>query len=223
MHHRAWLACAALSCAAHAVTITLWPAHQDRPITSQAGSKVAWQTRAIAGTAQHSPEEGVLRSAQATQAAPLAGSESHNQSADTHVDVESAADVIVETTSVIPDQTNQGSPGASEGEYIPRPLLSSPPAPTSAVLIKTPLISTEPQRLVGVLSLYINEHGTVDHITSTGDELPPAFEQAAKTAFQLITFTPGQLDGHAVKSRIKVEVVFDNTPLSPAPDEAPSH
>ena len=39
----------------------------------------------------------------------------------------------------------------------------------------------------------------------------------AKQAFMPLTFRPGILNGVPVKSRIRIEVVFDNTPLPEAP------
>jgi hypothetical protein len=36
--------------------------------------------------------------------------------------------------------------------------------------------------------------------------------RAARAAFMNARFTPGQVDGHPVKSRIRVEVVFDDGP-----------
>ena len=51
---------------------------------------------------------------------------------------------------------------------------------------------------------------------SSGAPMPPEFEEAAKQAFMPLTFRPGILNGIPVKSRIRIEVVFDNTPLPDA-------
>lgn len=221
MHKRAWMVCAALSCAAHAVTITLWPSQPKRQVQPPVGSTHAWQARAIAPTPPNRPEAVGMPRQHVALTPQTEANKSATPPLDTNVDRAPFEDNVVAPPPERQDQTNPVAWHTSHGEYIPRPLLSAPPAPTSTVLIKTPLISVEPQRVVGVLSLYINEYGAVDHVASTGDELPPAFEQAAIAAFQHITFTPGQLDGQAVKSRIKVEVVFDNTPLEPLPPGSP--
>ncbi|MDX9844121.1 MAG: hypothetical protein RBT42_10215 [Aquabacterium sp.] len=43
-------------------------------------------------------------------------------------------------------------------------------------------------------------------------------EQAALATFQKTPFTPGQVNGIIVKSRIKVEVIFENLPnAAPVP------
>lgn len=97
--------------------------------------------------------------------------------------------------------------------YIPRPQLSIAPAALTPIMIEAPLEQREPQRITGILSIYINESGRVDHINPSGLEEFPEFEKAALAAFQGVTYTPGQVQGQVVKSRIRIEVVFDNTPL----------
>lgn len=101
---------------------------------------------------------------------------------------------------------------ASPEAYIPRPELSRPPVATAPVMIPPPVGDSEVARRVAVLSLYIDEHGRVHHIVPNEPRLPPMFEAAAREAFQMAQFSPGELHGQAVKSRIRVEVVFDNTP-----------
>ena len=69
-------------------------------------------------------------------------------------------------------------------------------------------------RHVGVLSIFIDEHGQVQR--SEADDavgLPEALVQAAREAFMAAQFAPGEIDGRAVKSRVRVEVVFDDTPM----------
>lgn len=104
--------------------------------------------------------------------------------------------------------------GAEHDDYVPRPLLSIPPVAQMPVLIAVPLGETELVRRTGILSLFIDDEGLVQHITANAPFLPSAFEQAARDAFMAVRFTPGQIDGQAVKSRVRVEVVFDNTPLT---------
>jgi hypothetical protein len=98
--------------------------------------------------------------------------------------------------------------------YLPRPQLTIAPTLTSPVLLNAPEGDTEIARHVGVLALFIDQSGRVHHIQAEEPRLPPAFERIAREAFMAATFTPGQLDGQEVKSRIRIEVVFDNTPLT---------
>lgn len=103
------------------------------------------------------------------------------------------------------------------GGYLPRGLLSIAPAATAPVIIPTPGGSVELGRHVGVLALYIDEQGRVRRIEAEPPALPAAMEQAARETFMAAQFSPGLVDGHPVKSRIRVEVVFDDAPRSAAP------
>lgn len=102
--------------------------------------------------------------------------------------------------------------GAHDG-YVPRPMLSVAPVAITPVILSAPAGETTVARYVGVLSLYIDEQGQVQDAVADEATLPAAFEQAAREAFMAARFTPGQVDGRPVKSRQRVEVVFDNTPL----------
>lgn len=226
MARKVILICASMSLLAHAMAVTLWSS-SDHPVrVSQHSTVPSWHVRSVAAS---EPARG--RSDALIVQAPIgvvSDGDSQQPSLAPHPqDREPAEPTSPVHEAPIPDVVNTpASPvlAASEqgwSDYVPRPQLSVPPLAQAPVLIAPPAGDFEPQRVVGVLSLYINEYGAVDHVASNGDELPPAFEQAAIAAFQHITFTPGQLDGQAVKSRIKVEVVFDNTPLEPLPPGSP--
>lgn len=116
-----------------------------------------------------------------------------------------------------PDKGGAAGDPAGLTEYIPRPQLSLPPVPQRTAIIVPPSGNYPTDRIVGTLSLYIDETGKVHHILPSGAPMPPEFEEAAKQAFLPLTFRPGILNGVPVKSRIRIEVVFDNTPLPEAP------
>jgi protein TonB len=110
---------------------------------------------------------------------------------------------------------------ALEGGYLPRPLLSIAPEPAIPVVIPTPSSSSPGTgrligRYSGVLALYIDEQGQVRRIEAEPPALPESMELAARAAFLGARFSPGQVDGRAVKSRIRVEVVFDDEPAQAA-------
>jgi protein TonB len=105
--------------------------------------------------------------------------------------------------------------------FVPRPLLSMPPQAVAPVLVAAPERDVPVGRYAGILSLFIDEQGRVRHIVADEPLLPPALEQAAREAFMSAQFSPGQVDGVAVRSRQRVEVVFDNTPLPVAISSAP--
>lgn len=98
---------------------------------------------------------------------------------------------------------------AGEDDYVPRPLLSKPPAAQTPVIIAAPEGESAAGRHVGILSLFIDEDGHVQHVAANDPTLPPAYEQAAREAFMAAQFSPGQIGGRAVKSRVRVEVVFE--------------
>ena len=115
------------------------------------------------------------------------------------------------------------APPSSAGdndEYVPRPLLSVAPVAQAPVTLIAPPGDTRMARHVGILSLFIDEEGRVQHIAANEPVLPPAFEQAAREAFMAARFTPGEVDGLPVKSRVRVEVVFDSTPMLSALPQA---
>jgi len=98
--------------------------------------------------------------------------------------------------------------------YIPRNQLSTPPVPKTTIVLEPPLGELTNDRLVGILSLFIDEQGRVQRVDAEEPTLPPAFEQAAREAFMAAEFSSGKVDGLAVKSRMRVEVVFES--MSPS-------
>lgn len=102
------------------------------------------------------------------------------------------------------------------GEYLPRSMLSTPPLAKEAVIVRPPPGSADLGRRVGVLALYIDEAGRVRHVEAEPPLLPPTMEQAAREAFMAASFVPGQVDGHPVRSLVRIEVVFEAAPYVPA-------
>ncbi|CAN7641722.1 hypothetical protein LJR099_005113 [Variovorax paradoxus] len=97
--------------------------------------------------------------------------------------------------------------------YLPRSQLSTPPASKTTIVLEPPPGEMATGRLVGILSLFIDEQGRVQRVDAEEPTLPPTFEQVAREAFMAAEFSPGKVDGRAVRSRQRVEVVFDYTPL----------
>ena len=96
--------------------------------------------------------------------------------------------------------------------YVPRIQLSMPPVAKTPIVLEPPPGEMAAGHLVGILLLFIDEQGRVQRVDAEGSTLPSAFEQAAREAFMAAEFSPGEVDGRAVKSSQRVEVVFDNTP-----------
>jgi hypothetical protein len=103
-------------------------------------------------------------------------------------------------------------PGVADEDdvFLARSLLSVPPTPLAPVIIAYPEVAAMATRYSGELTLYIDESGTVVRVRAEYGALPPALEEAARNAFMSVRFSPGELAEHgAVKSRIRVEVVFE--------------
>lgn len=214
---RALLTCASLSIAAHALTVTLLPP-VDRPARAQhqpMGTPKAWQMRQVTLAAvQPTPSSTPAQEQPARE--DLADEPSPSGVATT---AETPPALSAEATVPLA-APSAGEPGG-DSQYIPRPQLSVPPVPQAPVIMTPPQGNYPPARITGILSLYIDETGKVHHIISSGMPMPPEFEEAARQAFLSLPFRPGILDGNPVKSRIRIEVVFDNTPLpEPAPPQS---
>ncbi|MFZ4551996.1 MAG: energy transducer TonB [Aquabacterium sp.] len=119
----------------------------------------------------------------------------------------------IETTSAPPPLVPP-THGEADTSFIPRPLLTVPPAPQSTIVMPPVVDPAFVGKHVGILALYIDETGRVHHIRALEPRLPPELEKTAMAAFQGMHYTPGQKNGTIVKSRIKVEVVFENAPVT---------
>ncbi len=99
-----------------------------------------------------------------------------------------------------------------DDDYYPRAMLTLAPSPFEAILIDYPAIENDQGHYSSELTLFIDETGRVLRVRVEGAALPRALEEAARNAFIDARFRAGEAEGLAVKSRIRVEVVFDNRP-----------
>ncbi|WP_366919264.1 energy transducer TonB [Variovorax ginsengisoli] len=99
-------------------------------------------------------------------------------------------------------------------EYLPRSQLTVAPVAQTPAILLPPLGQDDATRRTGVLSLFIDAEGRVRRVEAHEPLMPEPFEQAAREAFMGVRFSPGERDGQAVKSRIRVEVVFDGASLA---------
>lgn len=212
MTSRAVWICAGLSLIVHAMAATLWPPI-TRTVKLAATSPVAWRVNSTpyphrVGGLTATPPNATRSNQSEPNAAIAAPIDSEVLSEEEPIAASAPASGEFETSR---EQMWSG--------YIPRPQLSIAPSALTPIMIEAPLEQREPQRIAGILSIYINESGKVDHIKPSGLEEFPEFEKAALAAFRDMTYTPGQVQGQVVKSRIRIEVVFDNTPLPEASDQ----
>ncbi|SEB12151.1 energy transducer TonB [Variovorax sp. YR216] len=220
---RALPLCAAASLVVHLVLINLgMPSEKARPQLANVGSTGALQARLIQSPRIAPPAAETMAFARNSSASarpeghtaepPLQRSGERRGLARRSIPDNSAP------TEQAPISSHIAAPALptaeeEEREYVPRPQLSSVPVAQGPVIIGAPSDVSDLDRHTAVLSLFIDEDGQVRRIRAEEPRLPEAFEQAAREAFMAARFSPGQVDGKAVKSRVRVEVVFDNTPL----------
>lgn len=108
------------------------------------------------------------------------------------------------------DGGGRGGSGGSGEEYLPRSALSAAPQVLGAVMLEYPP-QAPPGRWQGELTLFIDETGQVRRVRVDSGEaqLPAPFQEAARQAFLGARFTPGEVSGRAVRSRIRIAVDFE--------------
>jgi periplasmic protein TonB len=113
---------------------------------------------------------------------------------------------------------------ATEAPYYPRAELDVGPLTVGPVLIAYPEDVDLEGPHIGRLSLFIDETGTVRkvEVLPTEPPLPQSMQDAARLAFLQAQFSPGQRQGAIVRSRIDIEVTFDDRPPDSLEAEARS-
>lgn len=96
-----------------------------------------------------------------------------------------------------------------EPEYVPSSRLSVQPAPLTEISVPYPDNQPGIDTRKVVLTLFIDETGVVDEIDLDDEGAPEEFGKEAAAAFKKARFSPGQMSGYPVKSRIRIEVTFD--------------
>lgn len=104
-------------------------------------------------------------------------------------------------------------PSEAADVYLAANVLSKRPVPHEDVVVTYPESSDERGVFKVVLTIFVNERGTVDRITVDDPALPALFTNAAMDAFSRVTFSPGLVADRAVKSRVRIEIIFDNESL----------
>jgi hypothetical protein len=102
------------------------------------------------------------------------------------------------------------SPGPDPSTYLPSSQVTQRATPLQEVEIPYPDTFHAPGRLTAKLMLFIDENGVVAKVGAAEPRLPRPFEEAAARAFEKARFNPAMLNGRPVKSRMLVQVVFDD-------------
>jgi periplasmic protein TonB len=208
------LVCAALATSLHAAVLTL-PVRGDAPPLAQRHAAPPLAVRLLAAPGEPSVRPPALSTgAIGSAAGPAtvrpepdlrpAARESTRQTGSASASVSPAVHGLALRMAGV----------LSDDDYFTRSALDVAPHPTQPVLIEYPP-ATLGGRHVSELSLFIDETGRVVKVRVDGPPLPAAMEDAARRAFMGASFSPGQVDGLPVRSRIRIEVAFEDGAPSP--------
>jgi len=95
-------------------------------------------------------------------------------------------------------------------DFLPRSALTAGPRPSQPVLIDFPEFVGAAARYAAEFEILVDDAGGVVHVVSVDPELPLILLQAVRDAFTPVRFSPGEVDGHPVRSRFRIEVTFDS-------------
>ena len=198
----------------HAAALTLMvsssPVQTGQPSTKTAGGSIV-HARLSPPPSAAPPAQPNIPSDEAPIPAAPTSTEAPPLPADT---LEPTAPVAEEQPLAKAEVESSATTVADAGDhYLPRPLLSTPPRSSTPVIVPFPPEITAPGRYTTILALFIDENGVVRRVRIDGPSLPKPLEDAARDSFLQAHFRPGEVQGQQVKSLIRVEVVFDNTPI----------
>ncbi|HEY8070190.1 MAG TPA: energy transducer TonB [Burkholderiales bacterium] len=115
-------------------------------------------------------------------------------------------------------QTRPEEPGASGAGLLPLPgqdyyttdQLSKRPQPTAPADLDPSEIKPIVASGKLVLKIWISNRGSVARVEVESSNLPDLFIQAAVDGFKRLTFVPGERDGRAVGTVMRIEVIYQD-------------
>jgi len=109
-----------------------------------------------------------------------------------------------------PPATSRVPAGRDDGDYLTRSALTAAPKAQGPVAIDYPYFDGEADHYVGEFDVFIDDSGSVVRVVSATPDIPLLLSSAVRDAFLAARFTPGEVNGLAVRSRIRIEVTFDS-------------
>jgi hypothetical protein len=196
------------------VSLLAVPARSAAPRTEAQGNGQAVQLRAVhlapLSDAREATESTLPPSRlPAPQSAKANAASNSARAASGRTDDSPASVDVADPSPRLPDLGLYAWSANPLDDYYPRTELTVGPAPQGSVQIEYPAFDGERELYVSELLLLIDEAGVVSSVLLVGPPLPAPLEDAARAAFLQVPFRPGERDGRPVKSRIRVEVVFD--------------
>lgn len=76
--------------------------------------------------------------------------------------------------------------------------------------IDFPVFVGAAERYSAEFDVLVDDSGGVVQVLNIDVGLPPVLVQAVRNAFQPVSFSPGMLDGLPVRSRFRIEVIFES-------------
>jgi hypothetical protein len=167
------------------------------------GAALPHQKPATAMAVELKAADGTVRQAGMATDSALAKSASH-------------AARTLQPTSAKPerDMDPPGSHYFEASEWTEAPLLLQDVAADQ--LLVSPTLTNHPL----VVTLLVNEQGSIDKVEIEGSALPDFEQRLVEAAFAEVRFQPARLRGLAVKSSVKIELKLENTRLEPVPAQA---
>lgn len=122
----------------------------------------------------------------------------------------------IDPLAVLPGNNVPGSDGSDTVDgFFPRHLLSVAPRPLEEITLTWPPGVQPLGRQAAHFTVFIDEAGRVRQMVADGPTLTPQLEEAAREVFRAAAFAPGEWQGQAVKSVIRIEVVFEAAAFTP--------
>jgi periplasmic protein TonB len=123
-----------------------------------------------------------------------------------------AAEAPTSPSAALPHETTRtAGPESDERgfeEYLPRNRLSVAPEVLTNVDVQFPPGVTGIVDLTARITLFIDEKGTVRRLRFDSAGIPSAFATSVLDTFLNARFKPGEVDGVAVRSQVRLEVEF---------------
>jgi outer membrane biosynthesis protein TonB len=99
-----------------------------------------------------------------------------------------------------------------EAQYHSAAALTTRPQPLSTISVPYPKDVQQGGAWSALLAIFIDEDGAVVRVNVLSAKLPLPFEEAAVNTFGSARFRPGRIGDKPVKSRMVIEVLFENAP-----------
>lgn len=119
-------------------------------------------------------------------------------------------DTLPPTSAGVPQDAADAADAAADSDYLPRDRLTRGPVPQQSIDLVYPDLAPIGQFRT-VITLFIDDQGVVQRVRfDEADEtgLPPILEEATRQTFLRSPFTPGEIDGQPIRSRLRIEVAY---------------